>query len=77
MLVHGNRLISLLVINKLNLSKYANYPDFEIDQESIFKATNEVIDKLHSYLENYYSGNMLGTLFKNVTKYRDIFENCI
>lgn len=77
MLVHGNRILSLLVIKRLNLSQAAKRSDFILDKENVEATTEEFINKMFDYLESNYPDSMLGTLFKNATKCRDVAENCV
>jgi len=76
LLVHGNRIITYIVVQKLkpSLFKKAN---FEIKVEELNSVTNNIIQNVFSYLEKKYSDNIVGTLFKNVTKCRDIVESCV
>lgn len=77
LLVHGNRIMTLIAVQKLGLGKELKNPKFRLDKESLDSATRETISQVFEYLEKEYSDNMLGTLFKNATKCRDIFQNCV
>lgn len=76
LLIHGNRIITYIVVQKLNLA-LLKHADFKIEVEKLHLVTEDTIQNVFGFLENKYSDNMLGTLFKNVTKCRDIVENCI
>ncbi len=64
-LVHGNRMISLLVFKKIKVltSEIQNIEDTNI--EAIF---NNVISKITSAVNFYFADNFLATLFKNKAK---------
>ncbi len=75
LLIHGNRLIALLVIKKLDLANKANSIDFELNWKDTMDSVKQVYDDVLSFIEKQYKGNILGTLFKNATKCSDICEN--
>ena len=77
LLVHGNRIITLIAVQKLDLAKLSKTQGFTINEENMRLVTIDTIDKVFNFLEEKYSDNMLGTLFKNATKCRDIVENCV
>ena len=76
LMVHGNRIITLFVFRKLNLAKEAIKVDFVLDESSIQQVTIASLDSVFDYLERDFPDSMMGTLFKNVTKCKDIVENC-
>ncbi len=75
-LVHGNRIIELLVISKLHLSLEVKDPSFILDKKLIGDTTIICIEKLCSVIEDKYKDSMLGTLFKNSSKCKRIVELC-
>ncbi len=77
LMVHGNRIITLLVFRKLNLEKEAKKVEFVLDESIIQMTTKEFLDSVFDYLECDYPESMMGTLFKNATKCKDIVENCV
>lgn len=76
LLVHANRIISLLIFNSLGLSEVAKKSNFVLDEESIKETTKSILENLTNYINHNYSDSILGTLFKNATKCRDIVGNC-
>ncbi|MDR3572318.1 MAG: hypothetical protein P4L50_00515 [Anaerolineaceae bacterium] len=77
--IHGNRLIALLVFNKLHPSKF-NKPEFDINGllsgPDIANFTNDYFDKLRKFIEKNYSNAIIPTLFKNLSKCRSLYESC-
>lgn len=76
LLVHGNKIITLVAVQRLKLNIAAKGNDFELDEEHLVFVTKEMIQTVFDYLEEKYADNMLGTLFKNLSKCRDIVEYC-
>ncbi|GFO59222.1 putative abortive infection phage resistance protein [Geomonas silvestris] len=76
-MVHGNRIIALVVLKKLNISKIAQVSSYAINKSLINSTTIDAINKTVEVTENMYKGNLLGTLFKNASKCKLIYENCI
>lgn len=76
LLVHGNRIISLLVIRQL-LSSNDKLTEltYVIDEKNLTATVETIIDKVKKYLEDKYPDNILGTLFKNTTKCEDLIKN--
>jgi hypothetical protein len=68
LLVHGNRIIALLVMKELNYQNLMQESNFSIDSTSLQETTNNIIDYLSTVLQDQYADNILGTLFKNLTK---------
>ena len=77
LLVHGNRIITLIAVNKLGLDQELKRQDFKIDIEKLRSVTENTIQIVFDFIEKEYSDNMLGTLFKNATKCKDIVQNCV
>lgn len=77
LLVHGNRVISLLVIKTLLSSKDNKMSDltFVVDDNKLNTAVESIVEKVSKFLEKKYPDNILGTLFKNTTKCEDIIQN--
>lgn len=76
LLIHGNRIVSLLVMKKLNYARLMKQPDFTIDQSILQESVVSVIDDIFDVLETHYSDNILGTLFKSPTKCSDLIQKC-
>lgn len=77
LLIHGNRIITMLSLKKLGLQAKAMRPGFTIDENELDAAVTEIISLLQEQLDNYYRDAMMGTLFKNQTKCRDLVEKII
>ena len=76
LVIHGNRIITLLVFNRLKLKSQAENIKYKIDEKAIKQEASDSMNDVLSYLEQKYSENMLATLFKNNSKCRDIVANC-
>lgn len=70
-LVHGNRIISLLTIAKLKIKPDFNKIDFTIP-ENLESKTKEVIGEINDFLTSNYQESILGTLFKNSRKCNEL-----
>jgi hypothetical protein len=77
LLIHGNRIITMMVMNKLELRNKALKPDFSMDEADIESTVNEVVTMLRGQLENDFPDAMMGTLFKNQTKCRSLVQSCV
>lgn len=75
MLVHGNRIISLLSFNKITLNAKLNDINYKINTRQLRKIAKQVKGDLFTYLEKEYPENILGTLFKNASKCENIITN--
>lgn len=67
-LVHGNRIATLLTISRLNLKSRLNSSDFELDHSIIKTELYSVVDNMIKFLETNYPESILSVLFKNQTK---------
>jgi hypothetical protein len=77
LLIHGNRLISLLVMKALSLKGKMNSMSYTINDNELEDTTQEVINRVSIYLETNYKDSILGSLFKNNTKCDDIVQNAL
>jgi len=71
--VHGNRIISQLCFSEIDikdLEKLNFNPNKSIIEEIVCRQINNI----QKQLEIYYKDNILGTLFKNTTKYKHIVD---
>ncbi|HEK1040069.1 AIPR family protein [Proteus mirabilis] len=73
-LIHGNRMIALIVFSKLNIGNDAQNYEFEMNESSIIPVFSDVINKLEDVLNKKYPEKVLGTLFKNATICKDIYS---
>jgi len=69
-LVHGNRMISLIVFSKLNVSNNTLSP---YDVSYVEQLTNEAFSKIKVSIYRNFPDSILGTLFKNKSKCDAIF----
>ena len=81
-IIHGNRIISLLIFESLDTTKYQTML-FKFDNPELIEKMNLKVDefytKLKSVIDTNYSNAMIPTLFKNGSKSQDIYEktkNC-
>ncbi len=72
LLIHGNRLIEMLVIAKLNVSGSLDNIEYNPDLSNIEKNTKEIIEVISTYIDANYPDSFLATLFKNSSKCTDI-----
>jgi hypothetical protein len=75
LLIHGNRLISFLVIRDMSLKGKMNSMNYIIDHTELQNTIENIIDKVSAYFEENYKDSVLGSLFKNNTKCDDIIKN--
>jgi len=75
LLVHGNRLISFLVIRDMSLKGKMDSISYTIDDTKLRDNIETIINKVSAYLEANYKDNVLGSLFKNNTKCDAIIRN--
>jgi hypothetical protein len=77
--VHGNRLIAALVFRKFGVAKFNNQ-GFDFDsataQDVVSGATQSFYTKLRDQVSNNYGNAILPTLFKNLTKCKDLVTLC-
>jgi hypothetical protein len=76
--VHGNRIISLLVFKELDLSKFNDqeYKYNECITESLINGlVKNAFEPLLVKINKDYEGNVIPTLFKNLTKCTEIVQN--
>jgi hypothetical protein len=72
LLVHGNRMISMITIKLLYTKDSISALDFNINEDIISTKIDFVINKMKEYLEEHYVDNFLATVFKNVSKCSEI-----
>jgi hypothetical protein len=68
---HGNRLVSMLVFQKLPTGKFQD-PGFDLESVAGNLALTALVDarleQLLAMFEKHYAGSMIPTLFKNLQK---------
>lgn len=79
-LVHGNRLISSCVFNRLDHAMFSSTVDRyrkNIDEDEINKMCENVYNQMLYVLSEKYPGRFLATVFKNSSICKDVFENVV
>jgi hypothetical protein len=76
-LIHGNRVIALLVFSDLNIRKVADEYDFQLDDGSFETSFEKIVMNLTQQIESHYADKILGTLFKNSSICKDLYDKCI
>lgn len=72
LLVHGNRMVSMLTISSLFTSKLLTENTFNIDKKVIADRVDLIVSKMEMFVNKNYQDNLLATVFKNVTKCSEI-----
>jgi hypothetical protein len=78
--VHGNRMISALVFQHVNVKDYKELQaDFNtlLAGDRVVEATRMFYGRLKDAVAATYGNALIPTLFKNQTKCRDLFEICL
>lgn len=76
-LVHGNRIIALIVIRKLAIKSQLSNPDYEVDESNLQTCIDTTVQEITTKLQLSYPDSILGTLFKNGTKCADIVNTIL
>lgn len=77
LLVHGNRILSLLVAQKLNIKPKLNTIDFKIDDIELQNSIDDNIDNMQKFLDDLYPDSIIGTLFKNISKCSEMVDHIL
>lgn len=78
LLTHGNRIVALHFFDKLPFKFHDLCSiSFKYDSGVLAEIASKAINDVYQCVEHNYPDNMLGTLFKNFTKCRDIYKNCL
>lgn len=77
--IHGNRIVAALVLADLRIKEYKN-PDIEFDKllrgNTIPEITRTHYERVRDVVNANYDKAILPTLFKNLTKCKDIEQKC-
>jgi hypothetical protein len=77
--VHGNRMVSALVFSSLNMAEHRN-PQSHFDSllagDVIANFTKTAYLSLKDAVADRYGNAMIPTLFKNLSKCRELFDAC-
>jgi len=77
--IHGNRLIAAMVFLKMESKKFS---DFSFDYDAITadvnitNFTNQYFTILKDFIELQYENAIIPTLFKNLSKCKNLFQIC-
>ena len=77
LLVHGNRMLALLVMKDLSVAVAAKSYDYEIEQDQVSSIVIEKVLRVQSFIQENYPDKVLGTLFKNATICKALYNQCI
>lgn len=72
LLVHGNRLIAMLVLRHANLRAAMKQPVFQVDQAIIEQVQTSAVAAVEAAITKEFGDSMLGTLFKNASKCKEL-----
>ena len=67
-LIHGNRVIEMLLIKRLHLKNELASTEFSINQDTIKRGVDTISEEIVTYLSEHYQDSFLATLFKNASK---------
>lgn len=73
-LVHGNRMLALLTLSKCGIHQTKNEGKIALEQSQIRETFNLMKESLEREIANHYPDKLLGTLFKNQTICRELFD---
>ena len=77
LLVHGNRILTLILMSKMDLPKKCSSTDFIVDESAIKKELDTLVEDVFRVIEKYYSDNLMGTFFKNSTKCKELVAKSV
>jgi tRNA U34 5-carboxymethylaminomethyl modifying GTPase MnmE/TrmE len=77
LLVHGNRMIALLVMKELGVANAAKNYEYLIDENVVSEKVKSIIVKTNNFVTEKYSDKVLGTLFKNASICKELYSECI
>ena len=72
LLIHGNRMISMLTISSLFTNKQLIDSYLNIENNMITNMIDQIVLKMDEFVTTKYPDNFLATVFKNVTKCSEI-----
>jgi len=77
LLVHGNRMIALLAMKEIDISNAAKKYDFRINEGELETVTVGASQKVKDFIDKNYPDKVLGTLFKNTSICKKLYQKCI
>lgn len=76
-LIHGNRVIEMVCIKRLNLKDRLASTDFNIASYDINTTVDQITNEIVDYLKAHYQDSFLATLFKNATKTDELVKSLL
>lgn len=76
-LIHGNRVIEMVCIKRLNLKERLASIDFDITSYDIDSVVDQISNEIVDYLRTNYQDSFLATLFKNATKTDELVRSLL
>lgn len=76
LLVHGNRMIALLAMKEANISQKAKNYNFEVDTLDLKIKAIDAANKIRVFIDKKHPEKVLGTLFKNSSICKDLYQQC-
>ena len=73
-LIHGNRMLALLTMSKYRIQYSVHHNSMEINKEYIKNCFESAKNSLNNEVATSYPDKLLGTLFKNQTICRELFN---
>lgn len=73
-LVHGNRMLALLTFSALKIYEQKSNSSFVVKEEELRLAFHDILPALEQEISSHYSDKLLGTLFKNQSLCKEIFN---
>lgn len=73
-LIHGNRIIALIVIIKLGIKFKLEECDYKVNEDDLLREIDITVQEITKKIQISYPDSILGTLFKNSTKCADIVK---
>ena len=77
LLVHGNRMIALLAMKELGVANAAKNYEYSVDEDTVSEKVKNIIIKTNDFVTEKYSDKVLGTLFKNASICKQLYNDCI
>lgn len=71
-LIHGNRLVEMLIIKQAGIKGTMNSMEYTIDENLLSRLVDSTVSKIVTFLEINYPDSFPATVFKNVSKSSEI-----
>ncbi|KZL27001.1 hypothetical protein [Pseudovibrio sp. Ad37] len=77
LLVHGNRIIALMAMKDSGVQQLARDYAYCVDEQRLSGSVMLSIQKINSFIHEKYPEKVLGTLFKNVSICKELYQHCM